>query len=68
MYPSALSFAVYGPNCGNWLAWGVHVDGKICGGDNRVVFDDETVSYIEHKQTGRKTPLTKKGGVYVMEM
>ena len=39
----------------------------ICECNNRVVFDDDG-SYIEDKATGRRTPMQKKNGVYVVEM
>ena len=41
---------------------------KICGSGNRVVFDDESGSYIENKSTGKKTWLTKRNGVYFYEL
>ena len=41
---------------------------KICGSGNKVVFDDEEGSYIENKSTGKRTWLTKRGGVYFYEL
>ena len=41
---------------------------KICGSGNRVVFDDESGSYIENKSTGKKTWPTKRNGVYFYEL
>ena len=40
---------------------------RICERGNRVVFDDEG-SYIEHKETGKITPIVKRSGAYVLEM
>ena len=40
---------------------------RICGCNNRVVFDEEG-SYIEDKQSGKRTPMHKRIGVYVMEV
>ena len=41
---------------------------KICGSGNRVVFDDDEGSFIENKSTGKRTWLTKRGGVYFYEL
>ena len=40
---------------------------KICECGSRVIFDEEG-SYIEDKQSGERTPLHKRNGVYVMDM
>ena len=40
---------------------------KICECGSRVVFD-EAGSYIEDKESGEKTPIHKRNGVYVMDM
>ena len=42
---------------------------KITAKENRIVLDDEhSLSYIENKATGTKTPLKIENGVYVMEV
>ena len=42
---------------------------KITAKGNRIVLDDEgSDSYIEHKKTGTRIPLTMENGVYMMEM
>ena len=40
---------------------------KICECGSRVVFD-ESGSYIEDDESGGKTPIHKRNGVYVMDM
>ena len=42
---------------------------KITAKGNRIVLDDESsLSYIENKATGTRTPLKIENGVYVMEV
>ena len=42
---------------------------KITAKGNRIVLDEEgSDSYIEHKKTGTRIPLTMENGVYMMEM
>ena len=42
---------------------------KITAKGNRIVLDGEGLdSYIEHKQSGKRIPLTIENGVYMMEM
>ena len=42
---------------------------KITATGNRIILDDEdSLSYIENKATGTKTPLKIENGVYVMEV
>ena len=40
---------------------------KMCKAGNRVVFDEEG-SFIEHKETGRKTRIIDDGGMYVLQL
>ena len=39
----------------------------MCKAGNRVVFDEEG-SFIENKETGRKTKIMDDGGMYVLQM
>ena len=42
---------------------------RITAKGNRIVLDAEGEdSYIEHKQSGKRIPLTIENGVYMMEM
>ena len=39
---------------------------RICAAGHRVIFDDDG-SYIEHKETGVRTWLRQRDGIYVLE-
>ncbi len=40
---------------------------QVCAKGNRVIFDSAG-SYIEHKATGKRTPLREQNGVYVLDV